>query len=78
MYRYSIIKGKSILPDGCNYLTYGIVVSAIQGKTVQEITRISDVTLNETQLISLIDRCNQLNLSPIHLKDIIDDFILSA
>ncbi len=36
---------------------------------------VSDVTSDEKTIIELVDNCNKLGLSELHLNDIIEDFL---
>ena len=50
--------------------TYGIDILDTNGCTVQSIP---DIFLSKDDAISLIQRCNQLSLSRIHIMDVIED-----
>ena len=53
--------------DGINHKTYGI--------TYQE-KEIFDISTNKEKIKNLIALCNEQKLSPIHLNDVIDDFLV--
>lgn len=56
--------------------TYGIAVyanSATDGSATVLIS-ISDISADRALIEELVNRCNRLQLSPLHLKDIISDF----
>ena len=36
---------------------------------------VSDVTSDEKTIIELVDNCNRLELSSVHLKDVVEDFL---
>ena len=36
---------------------------------------VSDVTSDEGELVELVDNCNRLELSSVHLKDVVEDFL---
>lgn len=38
--------------------------------------QIKDISVNKTKIETLINLCNQNNLSPIHIYDVIDDFLV--
>ena len=69
MYHYRITHEKRCL-DGKIYNAYGIAV--------QEIARIDDIAVSAETLRHLVELCSRLELSPLHLSEVIDDFILSA
>lgn len=72
MYRnsYFLTTGKYSV-DGQEYIGYGIGCH-------QENTNIiiEDITLERNVMNELIDRCNALHLSMIHLYDVIEDFLV--
>ncbi len=61
-----------------SYITYGIAVYAIskQTKEATPLSVIHDITTDEQRLLSLIEQCNALELSLIHLPNVIEDFLL--
>ena len=54
--------------------TYGILVCPKTDERVPLI-EIRDVTLDASALSALVALCNLLELSPLHLRDVIDDFL---
>lgn len=48
-------------------ISYGIAV-------YQKIQQICHITNNKEELTNLITLCNRNQLSPIHLKDVVEDF----
>jgi len=74
--KYCLIEDELVCGDDTR-ISYGI--SAYSG-TESEYTpdiRISvhDITSDKNRIINLINLCNQLELSSIHLHDVIDDFL---
>jgi len=53
--------------DGNSIKTYGITC---------ENRVIKDISTDKKKVESLIKLCNENNLSPIHLDDVIDDFLV--
>ena len=53
-------------------IAYGIAAYAEDKQTC--ITKLHDVTSDKDALSELIALCNRLQLSPIHLQDVIEDF----
>lgn len=37
-----------------------------------------DISINRERVQTLISMCNQLSLSPIHIYDVIQDFLIDA
>lgn len=54
-----------------SYVSYGIDI--ICNKAI--VRSIKDISLNKNELSSLIEKCNRLKLSEIHIYDVIDDFL---
>ena len=52
--------------EGKPYCSYGIRCAAVQ---------IHDITLNQSEIELLVSLCNQLELAPCHLRDIVEDFL---
>ena len=42
-----------------------------------ELSRVSNITCDKSALEALVCCCNSLNLSPIHLDEVIEDFLLN-
>ena len=77
MYRSSLIESR-VAADIGSCLSYGIAVCADGENSRQERWCLYDVTVNKERLALLVEQCNRLQLSPIHLKEIVEDFLLSA
>ncbi len=60
-------KSTIIDEDGNEIETYGITC----GERV-----VKDISTDKQKVEVLIDKCNKNNVSPIHLDDIIDDFLV--
>ena len=54
-------------------ITYGIAAYAEDKQTC--ITKLHDITSDQNALAELVSLCNRLQLSPIHLHDVIEDFL---
>ena len=72
-YTYKITETKHSLERETN-ISYGVSVS-LNGI---RICVIEDITTNQSKPNELVELFNQLKLEPIHLRDVIDDFILSV
>lgn len=59
------------------YLSYGIAayVDAETSEAKQVIAHMPDVSPNRSALEPLVQMCNMLGLSPIHLVDVVEDFL---
>ena len=53
--------------NGSPIETYGITC---EGREIK------DISTDKAKVESLINRCNQNNLSPLHLDDVIEDFLV--
>lgn len=54
-------------------ITYGIAAYAEDKQTC--ITKLHDITSDKNALAELVSLCNRLQLSPIHLHDVVEDFL---
>ena len=72
MVRYEV--ETKILPDenGREYVAYGIKVYDENGL----INAVSDISLNYDGVKRLCDRLNECELDPIHLPDVVEDFLV--
>ncbi len=72
MVRYEV--ETKILPDenGKEYVGYGIKV--YDGNEV--INAVSDISVNYDEVKGLCDRLNECELDPIHLPDVVEDFLV--
>ncbi len=57
--------------------TYGIGYAQYDGDKIVLIQTISDITQNFESIRKLTELCNSLKLEPLHLNDIIEDYISS-
>ena len=65
-------------PSGdSNCISYGIAayIDAATSNTKNVIAYVRDVTPNKTEIENLVQKCNAFGLSPIHLVDVIEDFL---
>jgi len=56
--------------DGKTHTGYGI------GYADNSSLAFEDLTLNPTTITKLVKLCNELDLSPIHFKDVVEDFFI--
>ena len=66
MYDYKVVREVLKEEDVGEYKTYGIQI----GDYI-----IHDISLNEKEICELIDRMNLYQLSPIHLNEVVEDFL---
>ena len=71
---YGIVK-ESYCLNGKTRVSYGIAAYAAVDGTATVLAHICDITSNKEKLDELVLRCNQFELSILHLKDVIEDFI---
>ena len=55
--------------------SYGIALCQTDAGVPIIIRSVADLTTDKARARSLVDRCNRLALSTIHLDDIIEDFL---
>ena len=61
------------------YISYGIAayVDADTSEAKRMIAYVPDISSNRSALEPLVQRCNTLGLSPMHLVDVVEDFLNS-
>ena len=59
-------------------ISYGIVAysNANEDGSKTIVASVSDITSDKAGLNELVDDCNRLELSVIHLNDVVEDFLL--
>ena len=64
--------------DGNTYTSYGIAAyaRAEHSDTVPMIASINNITTDRKKLTELVQSCNLLKLSLIHLNDVVEDFLI--
>lgn len=67
MCRYSCFKERKHDNEYGDYITYGIL---LDGEVA-----VSDLSLDGVRVRDLVARCNEGNLDPIHLPNVIEDFL---
>ena len=67
--KYSLIQGIYTI-DSNDHIGYGIAY-----KAHDKIIAFEDISLNLEKLSTLVNLCNSLMLSPLHLSDVVNDFL---
>ncbi len=67
-----------VLLEGKRYMTYGIVARVLCGSEQNSVTvaSVPDISTDMAEVDALVARCNRLALSPVHLNDVVEDFLL--
>lgn len=71
MAEYKVFSDKYLLPEVGEYVSYGICVYS-DGKLV---LCVPDVVTDSERAEKLVCLCNGCGLDPIHLADVIEDFL---
>ena len=73
---YAIIEEKYTLGNESR-ISYGIAAysNVKENGTATVVASVHDVTSNKEELMKLVDSCNRLKLSTLHLSDAVEDFI---
>lgn len=71
-FQYSIFEGEYVL-EGQAYIGFGILITSITDNEV--IAKLEDVTTSKYELCTLVQLCNDLSLDPIHIYDVVEDFL---
>ncbi len=77
MFRYVLIKQQLHSVDLGNYESFGIQVIKETGNQQISCGVLSDISLNRSDVEDLVHRCNALDLHPIHLRDVVDNYLNS-
>lgn len=70
-YFYEVVRQSLTTDELGTYVTYGIRVSTER----TQITFVSDISTDEHAVKHLAERCTREQLDPIHLNDVIEDFL---
>ena len=74
-WEYHIIAERCVHPDIGVYRSYGIHAFEIIGKLIRPIAQMHDITTIQEEVETLVQLCNAYQLSPVHLSDVVADFI---
>ena len=69
--KYTLIQGLYSI-EGKTHIGYGI------GYTEDSSLSFENLTLSPTVVAKLVKLCNELDLSPLHLKDVVEDFLIES
>ena len=70
-YRYVPILQRMETGELGAYITYGLQVKTVE----EEVAFVSDVSTEFEEVRRLADLCTEQELDPIHLQDVIEDFL---
>jgi len=73
-YRYFIIK-EEWMEEGANQTRYGIAVACIYDECYDIIESYADVSTDEEAVSEFVQKCNDLQLDPVHFSEVIQDFL---
>lgn len=69
---YCLRRDVILREDGVLYIAYGLDAVDADGRILRSVP---DLLLDRWRVMDLIDRCNALELSLIHLDDVIEDLL---
>lgn len=75
--KYIIIKS-SLLCGDILRTCYGIAVVEICDGVPIILQTVSDISASIEKLGELVELCNELDLDPIHLNDVVDDYLANT
>ncbi len=75
MMRYEVMEERLYSPDAGWYTGYGIRACRQTGDRLEPVLTVSDISLSREQVTGLAERCTKGQLAPVHLKEVIDDFL---
>ena len=73
---YAVAEEKYVIGNESR-ISYGIVAysNTEQEGTATIVASIRDITSDKNRLKKLVDDCNRLELSTVHLHDVVEDFL---
>ena len=74
--KYILMENTLLYGDGTR-TCYGIAAAHVYDGIVTVLDSVTDITANRQPLEELVKLCNELSLEPIHLNDIVEDFLAS-
>ena len=72
--RYLLL-GDVVTFGGKTHFTYGIAGAHAEEGDREEY---HDISTDREAVSAFVEACNRLNLDPIHLKDVVEDFLISV
>lgn len=73
--RYRIVSEILVSYDCDKYIAYGIQAVFERNNRMIVYSTINDISTDRNQVIEMIEKFNTYELSPIHLKDAIEDML---
>lgn len=76
MITYGVVEERHA-QNGTERVSYGIAAySDVQNNnTATILASVADVTDDKHKLTALVEQCNRLELSPVHLMEVVEDFL---
>lgn len=71
-FQYSFFEDEYNL-EGKIHMGYVTLITSITDNMV--VVKIEDITTSKYELCTLVQLCNDLSLDPIHIYDVVDDFL---
>lgn len=72
---FSMSCGEFTSEEGERYISYGISAKSAWGTPLDEI---KDVSTNRRIVTELVSKLNRMNVSVLHLKDVVEDFLATC
>ena len=70
-----VVTSQAYVEDGDSRIGYGIAAMEHQDDEITVLAQIDGVTCDKTAIQALAHQCTALRLDPIHLRDIVEDFL---
>ena len=77
MTNYKVIEGELKINEEV-YTTYGIIALENDGEDLIIVAEVPDVSTNKEFVEKLARECSESRLSPVHLKDVVEDRLCAA
>lgn len=72
--KYDIVE-ETYRCDGTVRTSYGIAAYDAQNGVTEVLAALHDISVNEQEICTLVDKCNELSLSLEHFEDVVVDFL---
>jgi len=69
--QYIMVEERLNHPNLGEYLSFGIAAL----KNGEQIILVSDISTNKNDVLKLAERCSKEKLSPVHLYDVVEDYL---
>lgn len=78
MYIYKVFEEEVESQDNGKYNSFGVAVyKSVSENNLEEVLRVSDISPDKKTVQTLSNMCTEHQVEPVHIYDIIEDYIYS-